>query len=55
MHVAAHEAGGVVSSASVPQALIDKERKIATEKAAESGKPAEIITKMRRRFGAEVS
>jgi elongation factor Ts len=35
-----------LSSASVPQALIDKERKIATEKAAESGKPAEIITKM---------
>ncbi len=45
MHVAAMKPAAL-SAASVPQALIDKERKIATEKAAESGKPAEIITKM---------
>jgi elongation factor Ts len=45
MHVAAMKPAAL-SSASVPQALIDKERKIAAEKAAESGKPAEIITKM---------
>jgi len=45
MHVAAMKPAAL-SSASVPQALIDKERKIATEKAAESGKPVEIITKM---------
>ena len=45
MHVAAMKPAAL-SSVSVPQALIDKERKIATEKAAESGKPAEIITKM---------
>jgi elongation factor Ts len=45
MHVAAMKPAAL-SAASVPQALIDKERKIAAEKAAESGKPAEIITKM---------
>jgi elongation factor Ts len=30
----------------VPSELIDKERSIATQKAAESGKPAEIVAKM---------
>ena len=34
------------SSAEVPTELVDKERKIAAEKAAESGKPAEIVAKM---------
>lgn len=45
MHVAAMKPVSV-SQADVPAALVDKERKIATEKAAESGKPAEIVTKM---------
>ena len=35
-----------LSSAQVPAELIEKERSIATQKAAESGKPAEIIAKM---------
>jgi len=35
-----------VSSADVPAELVEKERKIAAEKAAESGKPAEIVAKM---------
>jgi len=35
-----------LSAADVPSELVDKERKIATEKAAESGKPAEIVAKM---------
>src|SRR5437762_1492207 len=35
-----------LSSADVPAALIDKERSIATQKAAESGKPADIVSKM---------
>jgi len=35
-----------LSSSDVPAELIDKERKIASEKAAESGKPAEIVTRM---------
>ncbi len=45
MHVAAMKPVAL-SSADVPADLIDKERKIATEKAAESGKPAEIVAKM---------
>ncbi|HUG26532.1 translation elongation factor Ts [Piscinibacter sp.] len=45
MHVAAMKPVSL-SSADVPAALIDKERSIATQKAAESGKPAEIVTKM---------
>ena len=45
MHVAAMKPAAL-SQAQVPQELVDKERKIATEKAAESGKPAEIVTKM---------
>jgi elongation factor Ts len=45
MHVAAMKPVSL-SSADVPPALIDKERKIAAEKAAESGKPAEIVAKM---------
>ena len=45
MHVAAMKPVSV-SQADVPQALVDKERKIAAEKAAESGKPAEIVAKM---------
>jgi elongation factor Ts len=45
MHVAAMKPAAL-SSAQVPVALVDKERKIAAEKAAESGKPAEIVAKM---------
>jgi len=45
MHVAAMKPAAL-SSAEVPTELVEKERKIATEKAAESGKPAEIVTKM---------
>jgi elongation factor Ts len=45
MHIAAMKPAAL-SSAEVPAALVDKERKIAAEKAAESGKPAEIIAKM---------
>lgn len=45
MHVAAMKPAAL-SSADVPAELVDKERKIATEKAAESGKPAEIVAKM---------
>jgi elongation factor Ts len=45
MHVAAMKPAAL-SQAQVPSELVDKERKIATEKAAESGKPAEIVTKM---------
>ncbi len=45
MHIAAMKPAAL-SSAEVPTALVDKERKIAAEKAAESGKPAEIIAKM---------
>ena len=45
MHVAAMKPAAL-SSAAVPAALVDKERKIAAEKAAESGKPAEIVAKM---------
>ena len=45
MHVAAMKPAAL-SSAAVPAALVDKERKIAAEKASESGKPAEIVAKM---------
>jgi elongation factor Ts len=45
MHVAAMKPAAL-SSAEVPVELVDKERKIAAEKAAESGKPAEIVAKM---------
>jgi elongation factor Ts len=45
MHVAAMKPVAV-SSADVPSELVDKERKIAAEKAAESGKPADIVAKM---------
>jgi elongation factor Ts len=45
MHVAAMKPVAL-SSADVPAELIDKERKIAAEKAAESGKPADIVAKM---------
>jgi elongation factor Ts len=45
MHVAAMKPVAL-STADVAPELIDKERKIAAEKAAESGKPAEIVNKM---------
>jgi elongation factor Ts len=45
MHVAAMKPVSL-SSADVPVALIDKERSIASQKAAESGKPPEIVAKM---------
>jgi elongation factor Ts len=45
MHVAAMKPVAL-TSADVPAALIDKERSVATAKAAESGKPADIATKM---------
>jgi elongation factor Ts len=45
MHVAAMKPVSL-SSSEVPAALIDKERSIATQKAAESGKPADIVAKM---------
>jgi elongation factor Ts len=45
MHIAAMKPAAL-SSAEVPADLVDKERKIATEKAAESGKPADIVAKM---------
>ena len=45
MHVAAMKPKAL-SNAEVPAELVDQERRIATEKAAESGKPAEIIAKM---------
>ena len=45
MHVAAMKPVSL-SSAEVPSELIDKERSIAQQKAAESGKPAEIVNKM---------
>jgi elongation factor Ts len=45
MHVAAMKPAAL-SQADVAADLVDKERKIATEKAAESGKPAEIVAKM---------
>ena len=45
MHVAAMKPAAL-SSAEVPAELVAKERKIAEEKAAESGKPADIVAKM---------
>jgi elongation factor Ts len=45
MHVAAMKPVSL-SSAQVPAELIEKERKIASEKAAESGKPADIVARM---------
>jgi elongation factor Ts len=45
MHVAAMKPVAL-SSADVPQSLIDKERSVAELKAAESGKPADIVSKM---------
>ena len=45
MHIAAMKPVAL-SSSQVPAELIDKERSIASQKAAESGKPAEIIAKM---------
>ena len=45
MHVAAMKPAAL-SSAEVPAEVVEKERKIAAEKAAESGKPAEIVAKM---------
>jgi elongation factor Ts len=45
MHVAAMKPAAL-SSANVPAELVEKERRIATEKAAESGKPADIVAKM---------
>ncbi|MEK8046045.1 translation elongation factor Ts [Ideonella margarita] len=45
MHVAAMKPVSL-SQADVPAELVEKERKIAAEKAAESGKPAEIVAKM---------
>jgi elongation factor Ts len=45
MHVAAMKPVSL-SSAEVPAELVEKERRVAAEKAAESGKPAEIVTKM---------
>ncbi|MEY4295722.1 MAG: hypothetical protein RLY82_1410 [Pseudomonadota bacterium] len=45
MHIAAMKPVSMTSS-EVPQALIEKERSVATIKAAESGKPADIATKM---------
>jgi elongation factor Ts len=35
-----------LSSAEVPAELVERERRVAAEKAAESGKPAEIVAKM---------
>lgn len=45
MHIAAHKPVSL-SRDQVPEALIAKERSIAEQKAAESGKPAEIVAKM---------
>jgi elongation factor Ts len=45
MHVAAMKPVAL-SSNDVPADLIEKERSIATQKAAESGKPADIVAKM---------
>ena len=45
MHIAASKPVAL-SMADVPVALVEKEREIARQKAAESGKPAEIVAKM---------
>jgi elongation factor Ts len=45
MHIAAMKPVAV-NAGDVPADLVERERKIATEKAAESGKPVEIVAKM---------
>jgi len=45
MHIAAMKPVAL-SSSDVPADLVDRERRIAAEKAAESGKPADIVAKM---------
>jgi elongation factor Ts len=45
MHIAAMKPVSL-SSAQVPAELVERERRVAAEKAAESGKPAEIVAKM---------
>jgi elongation factor Ts len=45
MHIAAMKPAAL-SAAEVPADVVEKERRIATEKAAESGKPAEIVARM---------
>ena len=45
MHIAASKPVAL-SMADIPVALVEKEREIARQKAAESGKPAEIVAKM---------
>ena len=45
MHIAAMKPAALQAS-DVSAELVEKERKIAAEKAAESGKPAEIVEKM---------
>jgi elongation factor Ts len=45
MHVAAMKPVALATG-DVPAELVDKERRVAQQKAAESGKPAEIVTKM---------
>ena len=45
MHIAASKPLAL-SMADVPQGLVEKEREIARQKAAESGKPADIVAKM---------
>ena len=45
MHIAAMKPVAL-SSSDVPTDLVDRERRIAAEKAAESGKPADIVAKM---------
>jgi len=45
MHIAAMKPVSL-TSADVPSELIERERSVATAKAAESGKPAEIASKM---------
>jgi len=45
MHVAAMKPVSL-SSAEVPADLVERERRVAAEKAADSGKPAEIVAKM---------
>jgi elongation factor Ts len=45
MHIAAMKPVSL-SSGEVPAELVERERRVAAEKAAESGKPAEIVAKM---------
>ena len=46
MHIAAQQAGGAVARNRCRPRSIEKERDIAAAKAAESGKPANIVEKM---------